>query len=123
MFCAYEAETEMSVCVCVVVFQNKKMNGQGEEMDDGRISEVLGGGSGVVVVVVQIARLALGPRSPLTRFMWFMARSKASRTAFRTLKVRASVSLILSSVWLIPKGAILDLGSHCLRREETEVSV
>lgn len=69
VFCAYEAET------------NKKLNGQRQEMVDGRIPEALGGGT---EVEVQFARLALGPRSPLTRFMWFMARSKASRTAFRT---------------------------------------
>lgn len=91
-------------------------------MDDGRISEVVvvgGGGGGVQSVT---ARPVLGSSSPLTRFRWFVALSKASRTAFRIQEDRASVSLILSSVWLIPKGAILDLGSHCLRREKTEVS-
>ena len=67
-----------------------------------------------------MARPALGSSSPLTRCRWFMARSKASRTAFRMREEWASFSLILSSVWLIPKGAILDLGSHCLKRERKE---
>lgn len=79
-------------------------------MDDGRIS----GG---------VQSLRLGSGSPPTQCRWFVARSKASRTAFRTQEERASVSLSLSSVWSTPKGAILDLGSHCLRREKAAVSV
>lgn len=61
-------------------------------------------------------RPALVSRAPLTRFRWFMARSKASRTAFRMPEERASISFSLSSDWLIPKGTILDLGSHCQLR-------
>lgn len=62
------------------------------------------------------ARSTLGSGSPLTRRRWCIARSKASRTAFRTQEERASVSLIPSRVSLIPKGASLDLGSHCQLR-------
>ena len=89
-------------------FQRWWVEGKG---DGGR------GGGGVQSVM---ARPALGSSSPLTRCRWFMARSKASRTAFRMREEGASFSLILSSVWLIPKGAILDLGSHCLKREKKE---
>lgn len=74
------------------------------------------GGRGGGAVQSVTTRPAPVSSSQLTRFRWSMARSKANRTAFRTWKERASVSLSLSSVWLIPKGAILDLGSHCQLR-------
>lgn len=78
-------------------------------MDDWRIFEVVGLQSVTV-------RPVLGSSSLLTRSRWFMARSKARRTDFRMEEDRASTSFILSSILLIPKGAILDLGSHCQLR-------
>lgn len=80
-------------------------------MGDGRILEVAG-------LQIVTPRPVFGSSS-LTRSRWFMARSKASRTDFRTEDDRASISFILSSILLTPKGAILDLGSHCLMREKT----
>ena len=88
-------------------------------MVDGRILELVGvrkwdGGRLQSMTV----RLVLGSSSLLTWFRCFIARSKASRTVFLMEEARASISFILSSDLLIPKGAILDLGSHCLRKEE-----
>lgn len=80
-------------------------------MGDGRILEVAG-------LQIVTPRPVFG-LSSLARSRWFMARSKASRTDFRTEDDRASISFILSSILLTPKGAILDLGSHCLMREKT----
>lgn len=56
--------------------------------------------------------------SSCTMLRWFMARLKAIWTALRMLDVRPSIILILSMVLSIPRGTILDLGSHCLRRGE-----
>lgn len=55
--------------------------------------------------------------SSCTMLRWFMARLKAIWTALRMLDVRPSIILILSMVLSIPRGTILDLGSHCLKRE------
>lgn len=72
-------------------------------------------GGGIQSVTV---RLVLGSSTLPTQFRWFIARLKASCTVLRMEEARASMSFILSKVLSIPKGAILDLGSHCLRREE-----
>lgn len=93
----------------VVVFKTKKEN-EGRWLM-GRYRRWKGG-----AFQSMIARLTLGSSSPLARLRWLMALSKASCTAFRRLEERGSDSLILSSVWSIPKGAILDLGSHCQLR-------
>lgn len=77
-------------------------------MGDGRILEVAG-------LQIVTPRPVFGSSS-LMRSRCFMARSKASRTDFRTEDDRASISFILSSILLMPKGAILDLGSHCQLR-------
>lgn len=53
--------------------------------------------------------------SSCTMLRWFMARLKAIWTALRMLDVRPSIILILSMVLSIPRGTILDLGSHCLK--------
>lgn len=53
--------------------------------------------------------------SSRTTLRWFMARLKAIWTALRMLDVRPSIILILSMVLSIPRGTILDLGSHCLQ--------
>lgn len=55
--------------------------------------------------------------SSCTMLRWFMARLKAIWTALRMLDVRPSIILILSMVLSIPRGTILDLGSHCLKGE------
>lgn len=53
--------------------------------------------------------------SSCTMLRWFMARLKAIWTALRMLDVRPSIILILSMVLSMPRGTILDLGSHCLK--------
>lgn len=60
--------------------------------------------------------------SSCTMLRWFMARLKAIWTALRMLDVRPSIILILSMVLSIPRGTILDLGSHCLKGKATLVS-
>lgn len=55
--------------------------------------------------------------SPCTRLRWFMARSKAIRTAFRILEFRPSIIFNLSMVSSTPRGTILDFGSHCLLKK------
>lgn len=55
--------------------------------------------------------------SSCTMLRWFMARLKAIWTALRMLDVRPSIILILSMVLSMPRGTILDLGSHCLKRQ------
>lgn len=57
--------------------------------------------------------------SPCTRLRWLIARSKATLTAFLMLEFRPSIIFSLSMVSSMPRGTILDLGSHCLfKREE-----
>lgn len=57
--------------------------------------------------------------SPCTRLRWVVARSKATRTALRTLELRPSIIFSLSMVSSMPSGTILDFGSHCLSKAKT----
>lgn len=52
--------------------------------------------------------------SPCTRLRWLMARSKATLTALRMLEFLPSIIFSLSIVSSMPRGTILDFGSHCL---------
>lgn len=60
--------------------------------------------------------------SSCTMLRWFMARLKAIWTALRMLDVRPSIILILSMVLSMPRGTILDLGSHCLKTRASELA-
>lgn len=64
----------------------------------------------------ELVYLLLGFGFPQTRLKWSMARSKATRTAFLWNAEHDSTSFRRSSDGWIPKGAILDLGSHCQLR-------